>query len=72
MTKKGLCDGRHVLAVAALGRLMRVPKKARKALRRLGKMPAAKSRREHVHRIARATQRYLPPIHPRSLWRGLW
>jgi hypothetical protein len=51
---------------------MRIPKKARRALRKLGKLSPAKNRREHVFRIAKATERYLPPPRPQSLWRGLW
>lgn len=51
--------------------MRKVPKKARKALRRLAKMPPARKLRGHVHAIYRATDRHYPPA-PTGFWRGPW
>lgn len=38
--------------------MRKVPKKARRALRKLAKMPPARNRRDHVARVHFATERY--------------
>lgn len=50
--------------------MRKVPKKLRKALRRL---PKARKIQGHRHNIAAAVAKYVPPdLHPRSYWRGPW